>query len=275
MGYAEFGRPGGQPLLLCHGFPSSRLVGGLVDAEARALGVRVIAPDRPGHGLSDFKRRRRVAQWAPDVAALADALGLDRFAVLGVSTGGAYAAACAALLPQRVRVAGIVSGWAPPNAPRAKPGARLPFVPALGRNVRLLRRFSLARVAKRLGKDGFSFLDKATRDAPAADRAIIGNDAFRRVVVDDMREAFRHGARGPAHDARVVTRGWGFKLEDIRVPVWLWHGQEDRHVPPALARFLSERIPGSRATFYRAEGHLSTLVGHVSEILGALREGSG
>jgi pimeloyl-ACP methyl ester carboxylesterase len=270
MGYAEFGQAGGRPLVFCHGFPSSRLAGALVDADARALGVRVVVPDRPGHGLSDFKRRRRVAHWVADIASLADALGLDRFAMLGVSTGGPYAAACAALLPQRVSAAGIVSGWALPNAPRTKPGARLPFVPALGRHVRLLRRFSLSRAAKGLAKDGFKFLDKGTRDAPPADRAVVADEALRRLLVDDMREAFRQGARGPARDARVVNRRWGFKLEEIRVPVWLWHGQEDRNVPPALARVLSERIPGSRTTFYRADGHMSTLVNHVGEMLEAL-----
>jgi pimeloyl-ACP methyl ester carboxylesterase len=273
MGYAEFGQAGGQPLVFCHGFPSSRLGGVLVDGEARALGIRVIAPDRPGHGLSDFKRFRRVAHWVADVTSLTDALGLDRFAVLGVSAGGPYAAACAALLPQRVTAAGIASGWAPPNAPKSKPGARLPFVPALGRHVRLLRRFSLARMAKRLAKDGSRLIDKATAAAPPADRAVLADAALRGALLEDMREALRQGARGPARDARVVNRRWGFKLEEIRVPVWLWHGQEDSNVPPTLARFLSERIPGSRTTFYRADGHISTFVGHVGEILGALRGG--
>jgi pimeloyl-ACP methyl ester carboxylesterase len=272
MAYAEFGQADGQPLVFCHGFPSSRLAGALLDAEARGLGVRVIVPDRPGHGLSDFKRWRRVAHWATDVASLADALGLDRFAVLGVSTGGPYAAACAALLPRRVSAAGIASGWPPANAPKAKPGARLPFVPALGRHVRLLRRFSLSRVAKRLAKNGFKVLDKAARGAPPADQGLVANEALRRVLVDDMCEAFRQGARGPARDVRVVNRRWGFKLEEIRVAVWLWHGQEDRNVPPALGRFVAERIPGSRAMFYRAEGHMSTLVNHAGEMLTALRQ---
>jgi pimeloyl-ACP methyl ester carboxylesterase len=270
MGFAEFGQAGGRPLLFCHGFPSSRLGGVLVDAEARALGVRVIAPDRPGHGLSDFKRRRRVAQWAADAASLADALGLDRFAVLGLSAGGPYAAACAALLPARVTAAGVASGWAPPRAPKTKPAARLPFVSALARNVRLLRRYTLARAAKRVTHDGVKFLDRATRDAPAADRALFMDTALRPLLIDDMREAFRQGARGPSRDARVVSRRWGFDLEDIRVPFWLWHGHEDRNVPPAKARFVAERIPGSRATFYRADGHISTLVNHVGEILRAL-----
>jgi pimeloyl-ACP methyl ester carboxylesterase len=270
IGYAEFGAADGRPLLFCHGFASSRLAGALLDAEAAALGFRVIAPDRPGHGLSDFKRHRRVARWTADIASLADILGIDRFAVLGFSTGGPHAVACAALLRDRVTVAGIASSWAPPQAPTTKPAPRLPFVPALGRHLRLLRRFSLSRVAKRVAKDGAAFLEKATAGAPAADRGIIADAALRRVLAEDLREAFRQGARGPARDARVVNRRWGFRLEDIRVPVWLWHGQEDRHVPPALARYVSERIPGSRTTLYRADGHLSTFAGHVEEILRAL-----
>jgi pimeloyl-ACP methyl ester carboxylesterase len=268
MGYAEFGEDGGSPLVFCHGFPSSRLAGALLDADARALGIRVIAPDRPGHGLSDFKRMRRVATWAADLASLADTLGLDRFAVLGVSAGGPYAAACAALLPQRVTTVGIASCWAPPNAPTAKARAQLPFLPALGRHVRLLRRFSLSRMAKRLSKDGSSLIDKVS--AVPADRTALADTAVRRVLIEDMREALRQGARGPARELRVLNRRWGFKLEEIRVPVWLWYGQEDRNVPPELARFVSERVPGSRTTFYRADGHFSTFVGHIGEILRAL-----
>lgn len=271
MGYAEFGDAAGKPIVFCHGFASSRLAGALLDAEARALGMRVIAPDRPGYGLSDFKRHRRVGKWTADVASLVDMLGIDRFAALGFSAGGPYAAACAALLRDRVTVGGVASGWAPRQAPSTNPAPRLPFVPALGRHVRLLRRFALSRVAKRVAQDGATYLDKATANAAAADRGIVADSALRRVLADDLREAFRQGARGPARDARLLNRRWGFRLEDIRVPFWLWHGQEDRNVPPALARYVSERIPGSRTTLYRADGHLSTFAGHVGEILGALR----
>jgi len=270
MGYAEFGHGDGRPLIFCHGFPSSRLAGALLDRDARALGLRVISPDRPGHGLSDFKRRRRVGHWAADVASLADALGLERFAVLGVSAGGPYAAACAALLAERVTSAGIASGWAPPKAPRTRPHPRLPFVSALGRNVRLLRRYALSRAARRLSKHGPKFLDRATRSWPAVDRAVFVDSTLAPVLVEDMREAFRQGARGPAADARAAVRRWGFSLEQIRVPVWLWHGQEDGHVPPAMGRYVAERIPGSRAMFYRAEGHISTFVNHTGEMLRAL-----
>jgi pimeloyl-ACP methyl ester carboxylesterase len=242
-----------------------------LDSDAATLGLRVIVPDRPGHGLSDFKRHRRVARWTADIASLVDSLGIGRFAVLGFSAGGPYAAACAAVLRDRVSVAGIVSGWAPPKSPRTKAKPRLPIVPSLGRHVRLLRRFSLSRVAKRVSKDGSGLLEKVTAKAAPADRTIVAQPAVRRILADDLREAFRQGARGASRDARVVQRRWGFQLEDIRVPTWLWHGQDDRNVPAVLARFVSEQIPGSRTTLYRADGHLSTLVGHTGEILAALR----
>jgi pimeloyl-ACP methyl ester carboxylesterase len=270
MAFAEYGVAAGRPLVFCHGFASSRLAGELLEAEAANRGLRVIVPDRPGHGLSDFKRHRRVGKWTADLASLADALELGRFGVLGFSAGGPYAIAAGALLHDRVSVVGVASGWAPRQAPRARPSPRLPFVPALGRHVRLLRRFSLSRVAKRVAKDGTGLLEKATAKGAPADRAIVGDPALRRVLADDLREAFRQGARGPSRDARVVNRRWGFRLEDVRVPTWLWHGQDDRHVPSQLARYVAERIPGTRTTLYRADGHFSTLVGHVGEILEAL-----
>lgn len=270
MAFAEYGATEGRPLVFCHGFASSRLAGALLDTEAKSRGLRVIVADRPGYGLSDFKRHRRVAKWTADLTSLADALEVSRFAVLGFSAGGPYAVACGALLRDRVTAVGVASGWAPPQAPRTGPSSRLPFMPPLARHVRLLRRFSLSRVAKRVGKDGSGLLEKATVKWASADRATVGDPSVRRVLVDDLREAFRQGARGPARDARMVNRRWGFRLEDVQVPTWLWHGQDDRHVSPQLARYVSERIPGTRTTLYRADGHLSTLVGHVGEILQAM-----
>jgi pimeloyl-ACP methyl ester carboxylesterase len=274
MSYAEFGQRDGHPLVFCHGFPSSRLAAAVLDGEARAVGVRVIAPDRPGHGLSDYKRRRRIAQWPGDLASLADAIGLKRFAVLGVSAGGPYAAACAALLPERVTALGIASGSTPRGAPVTGMTGGIRFVSGIGRHVPTLRRFFLKRTAKKVAKDPAKFLDKATAKLPPADRAVFEDPELRRIFADDLREAFRQGGRGPAADARAADRRWGFRLEQIRVPVWLWHGQEDRNVPPAMGRYLAERIPGSRAMFYRAEGHISTFVNHAGEMLRALA-GSG
>ena len=101
LAYAEFGTPDGRPVLYFHGAPSSRLEPLLVGDDAwRANGLRVIAPDRPGVGLSDFLPKRGFSQWPNDVVALADALGLERFGVIGMSGGGGYVAACAAKIPR-------------------------------------------------------------------------------------------------------------------------------------------------------------------------------
>ena len=121
LGYAEYGDPAGKPVLHFHGTPDSRLEGTLPSvAEAAArLGVRLILPDRPGIGLSDFKPGRAILDWPADVLALADALNLPRFALMGLSGGGPYAAACAYKIPQRLTRVGIISGVAPPDMPGA------------------------------------------------------------------------------------------------------------------------------------------------------------
>lgn len=108
LGYAEFGDRDGSPVVDCHGFPGSRLEARLTDAAALGLGLRIVAPDRPGYGRSDYQPHRCLADWPRDVVALADALGSSRFAVLGVSGEGPYALACAGRLQARVSRVGII-----------------------------------------------------------------------------------------------------------------------------------------------------------------------
>src|SRR4051794_36511529 len=118
MAYAEWGDPEGWPVLGCHGSPSSRLERHVEDAEDyRRWGVRLIVPDRPGFGLSDPQPGRRVLDWPDDVRELVDDLGIERFAVLSLSGGAAYALACASVLGQRVRAVGVLGGAPPPDVP--------------------------------------------------------------------------------------------------------------------------------------------------------------
>jgi pimeloyl-ACP methyl ester carboxylesterase len=124
LGYAEYGDPQGKPVLHFHGTPSSRFECSrpAVDEIATRLGARIILPERPGFGLSDFEPNRTTLDWPDEVTELADGLNLDRFAVLGVSGGGPYAAACAYKIPQWLSAAGIVSGLGPLDAPGATEG---------------------------------------------------------------------------------------------------------------------------------------------------------
>src|SRR5208282_1859736 len=117
LGYSEYGAQRGLPVLGFHGTPGSRFMFRLVHEPARRLGLRIIAPDRPGFGLSDYQENRTLSDWANDVSALADKLGLARFGVAGISGGGPYVAACAALLPERVTAAALISPVGPLHSP--------------------------------------------------------------------------------------------------------------------------------------------------------------
>ncbi len=122
LGYAEFGAPRGRPVFFFHGFPGSRLEAELAATAAARWNLRIIAADRPGIGLSDRRPGRTLANWADDVRTLADSLGLERFAVLGISGGGPYAIACAARLADRLTAAGTIGGLAPLDRPGATAG---------------------------------------------------------------------------------------------------------------------------------------------------------
>jgi pimeloyl-ACP methyl ester carboxylesterase len=270
LGYAEWGDPGGGPVLFFHGWPGSRVEGRLGDEAARTGGVRLIALDRPGMGLSDFQPGRTFVDWPADVVQLAATLGLDRFAVLGISGGGPYAAACAWKLSDRLTGAGIVSGLAPLDVPGAIAGMsrrnRSTF--QLVGNLALLRRTLMAGMAVSVARRPDRILERGV--AAAVDKEYLGRPDVRRILAQSLSEAFRSGSRGPAWEMGLYARPWRFPLEDIRTPVHLWHGEQDANAPITMGRYLATTIPQSRATFYSGEGHLH-FVDRLPEILAAVR----
>jgi len=113
LAYARYGLAGGRPLFYLHGLPGSRYECQLIDTPARNAGIAVIAPDRPGYGLTEPRQDRSLCAWTDDVASLADQLGIDRFSVVGVSGGGPCALACAHQMPERVTALGLVASLGP------------------------------------------------------------------------------------------------------------------------------------------------------------------
>ena len=270
LGYAQYGDPSGQPVLFFHGFPGSRLFGKVADGPGTRIGVRLIALDRPGWGLSDFKPGRTVLDWADDVSEAADRLGIDRFAVLGLSGGGPYALVCAYRMPERVTAAGIVSGIGPVGA-KLLGGPKDPFP---GRLVSTLHRtwppatWSLWLWAARVARwNPEWFLSRFSWLLPKADRDVVARPDFRRMAVDSFHEAFRQGVLGATYEMALNWRPWGFSLGDISVPVYVWQGEQDRTVPPSTARYVAAVIPNCQAVFLPGEGHASVIVDHMEEIL--------
>ena len=241
LGYAEYGAPEGKPIFYFHGFPSSRLDWPLFDTDAIAarLNARIIAVDRPGYGLSDFKRGRKILDWPDDVIELAEALQVDRFAVLGISGGGPYATACAYKIPQRLTATAIVCGMGPAGAPGAKDGTAM----LLSGKSALMRKLLLMLMAMGFRRNPDRFLSQMKDTVAEPDKLLLAQPEVVQTFIYSMREAFRSGTRGASWDAVLYKRPWGFRLQDISMQIHLWHGELDTQVPVSVGRYVADAIP--------------------------------
>jgi len=266
LGYAEYGAPEGKPVFYFHGFPSSRLEWALYDTSnsAAELNARIIAVDRPGMGLSDFKHGREILDWPDDVIELADALQMDRFAVLGISGGGPYACACAFKIPERMTATVIACGLGPSEAPGVKEGIGWGLVGLFPE----ARRQQLMELAG--GTDVMVSRMKQAYPEGHPDRAILDQPELMKAFMPSSRETFRSGIDGADQDAALYTLPWGFQLQDITAEVHLWHGEQDYNIPVSVGRYVADAIPNCRATFFPDDGHISIIHNHMEEILSVL-----
>jgi pimeloyl-ACP methyl ester carboxylesterase len=274
LGYIEYGDIRGAPIVFCHGSPGAH-VESMSDAlgpAAAELGVRIIVPDRPGMGGSDPQRGRRILDWPEDVLELANALSLDRFAVLGSSGGTPFALACGARLPDRIRAVGLIGGVGPLSVPELLASlsrqSRLPF--QLAAKSPLLARLFYRVLLRSLANDPDKVIARMIAALPTSERALFDRWQFRDGFVRALREAFRQGTRHPVADMRLVVRPWGFDLSDVRVPVLVWHGTQDASVAELHADYLATNLPNCRLSFYPGESHMSVLVHRHRDIFTAL-----
>jgi len=271
LGFAEFGRPDGQPCLYFHGHPGSRLEAEVAHEPAASAGVRVIALDRPGYGLSDFEPARTILGWSRDVEAVADLFGLGRFVVVGASGGGPYALACGYGLEGRVTRVGLISSIAPYQATGVTKGMRwqnrVGF--QLGGRFPPLAQLIMRSMAGQLHRDPERTVDAIVAAMSPADAEIARRPAIRDLLRTDLTEAFRQGSRGAARDVVLLGAPWGFGLDEIAPPVFLWQGRLDVLAPPAMGRHLATVIPDCTPTFYPDEGHLLAFE-HMPEIIRTL-----
>lgn len=277
LGYAEYGAPQGKPLFYFHGWPSSRIefAGVNGDKIASELNVRVIAVDRPGFGLSDYKPHYRFTDWPQDVARLADHLGFDRFPIMGYSASSPYTLACAHALADRLTAVGVVSGVAQPfNAPGATDG------------MPTLMLWTTARIHPRLTWFLFNMMKNTIANAPrdqlpkSAEQAMMSeadfafireNPSVNGANLDGGTEALRQGGLGPAEAGALYWKPWGFSLEDIQLKVHMWHGEDDINAPfAAHGKVLAQKLPNVEAKFYPGEGHISLIHKYLKKIIETL-----
>ena len=270
VGYAEYGDLAGKPLIHLHGWPSSRFEPNNPDLVeiAERLHIRLIVPDRPGIGLSDWKTYT-IASYPDILAEFADKLGLDRFPLTGYSSGGKFAAACAWKIPQRLTSATIVSGTAPFDLPGVKDTFSKQDKQLYGTADKMpwLLRLMLWKIARDARKNPASIFS-LFNDFCESDKAVLAQPNVKRSFEQFIVEAFRQGTRGTAHDLIIEARPWGFSLQEIKTPVNVWHGEEDI-VPLQQGRMLAESIPNAHSRFFPNEGHL-LILSHFEELLSAV-----
>jgi pimeloyl-ACP methyl ester carboxylesterase len=268
LAYTERGDPDGVPIIHHHGMPGSRL-----DHEAdpefyRSIGVRVITPDRPGYGLSDAQPHRTLLDWPADVIELAERLGLARFGITALSGGGIYALACAHEIPERLIDVVVTGCPAPMQQSGALDGMRFMTRAGvwLGGKAPWLLEAGAMMLAGLVRRYPRFFVDRSNRDKPTADMRWMSMPSVSLDAVDTLREALRPGAWGYVQDVRVLARPWGFALENIRVPVQLWHGDLDTVIPSRHGEFLASAIPRASLRVCPGEGHM-LMWNHLAEIL--------
>ena len=242
----------------------------LTDDAARQLCIRIVSPDRPGISGSSLQRNRKLLEWSPIAERLVDHLGVTKFRMLAISGGAPYAYVTARAMPTRVRAIAIVSG-APPIADLADHRGLL----RLYRWMLKFRRTSpeLLRILFHIGQP-FAARRIPIQLRPLVlkflhpyDAAVLRDNAAFEACFESARRAWRGSVEGVMSDAQVYADPWGFRLEDIDVPVRLWHGKQDRAFSFLLAEEVAKRLPNCKALYVDRAGHYSLPIRYVREIL--------
>jgi len=255
LAYTDCGAPAGALVVYFHGAPTSRLDLAGLEESFSALGVRAVSPDRPGYGRSSPQAGRGFNDWGRDVAALADHLRVERFAVMGLSSGGPYAVACAALLPERIISAGVIAGVTDMGWPGAWEG----YAQLEATLMRIGDEAAAVRwCEEHYGPDGSKFFEGVGELAPA-DVALLEDETVATGFFTTVSEAFHQGVGGFAQDITVQGRPWPFDPSLITAPTRVLHGQADTIVPIAHGRHTADVIPSASLTAFPNHGHLSII----------------
>jgi len=263
LGYAEYGDPDGDAVLWFHGTPGARKqIPPDIDMQARARGFRVLTIERPGTGFSTPYTYGSVLDWADDVEAFTDGLGIDRFATVGLSGGGPFVLAACYALRDRVTAGAVLGGIGPTRGKEAAPGYTrlLPLVEPMLAFLRIPLGEVLTHLIRPIRASASQGFDLYTHVAPASDRAVMRQPEMKAMFIYDLVTAAEGGVRAPMSDLVVFGREWGFSLRDIDVPVRFWHGDADGIVPLSHGEFQAAMVPGADLVLCPGGGHFAGFI---------------
>jgi len=270
LGYAEFGNPSGPLVLYFHGTPGSRVDAMLIEGEAIAAGVRLMAVERPGIGLSDYQSGRRILAWPADVEGFVEALGYagTSFGIVALSGGAPYALACVKCIPHRLTHAAIVSGHTPPGAAGVTPGNQDRLIAFISRRPRLSTvGFNVA--IRTLHRNPDKMARRVMQSWSESDRQLVRcNPEYYRGLIRTLNEATRCGSTGILREVQLLGSPWGFRLCDLPpASVSIWHGGCDPIAPVSMGHYFHRQIAGSELIIDPAAGHITMPKWHAAEIL--------
>jgi len=283
FGLARYGAENGLAVLALHGAPASRIMFDVTDAAAKKLTLQIYCPERPGYGVTPKDEAPTLETRVADLEAIADRLGLQRFAVLGVSGGGPYAVALAARLGRRVNGLALVSPMGPiaqfmaakragtigseyGSVPR---GHRLFFLELPKRKRLLVLQAGIGARAFKAAPNSFAkiFAQLLSR----SDTKVLSQPHVEKSLVAMTLEALRHGVGGGMADLTIFSRPWPVHFERITAPAILFQGTADRIVPVPVSVWLADLIPNCRFELREGAGHF-WVYDHVGEVLKSLAE---
>ena len=273
LGYIEAGDPEGKALFHFHGLNSSRLEVNIIQNEMLKSGIRIIGVDRPGMGLSTFQENRKVLDFVDDIVALADHLAIEKFSVMGTSSGCKYVLACAYKISHRLLSCHIISGASPMefiNDDMDKTTRTLILLlqkaPWL---IEPVYWFSFGRYSQEPSKEE-KFVSSILFTLGEVDKSLLENDTIKQMLVSAFRESYIQGSRGVAYDARfdLLASSWGFDFKDIEfTPIHFWHGALDKGMPLSMAKIMVDKISGTTLRVFDDEGHLSIAFNKIDVIV--------
>lgn len=268
----------GVPILTLHGSPGSRLGPHVGRTALAELGVRLVAPDRPGYGLSDPNEGRTIADTAADMGEVMDQLGVERFEVIGRSGGAPYVLGSVALHAARISGAVAFASLAPKEAPidwtggmtadnKRKHKAAVQSYEEIIADVR--------RHADEMKEDPAHMIDTLWPDLKSSDKAALlaelPEERIRRDIISAQHEGFLQDGIGWAEDTRALHAEWGVDLQDATSHIILWHGENDPFASPEHSKWLAEYLPSASLTLDPSGSHMTSYL-HNYRALELLRD---
>ena len=273
---ATVGDPSHPPVFFHHGTPGSASLVRTIEEIATKGDLFLVTMSRAGYGTSSRQEGRNVAAAVPDTRTVLDALGLDRYAVVGWSGGGPHALACAALDAPRCIAAWSLAGVAPFTAD---------FDWTDGMGPENIEEMELAVKGGPEYEAHMELIGTALGDATAdnlidlfggllsdPDKEALAPWAARELFADSFRRGFVHGWRGSYDDDRAMMSDWDFDPGAITIPVSVWFGDQDLMVPPTHAQWLLRTVTSSSGHHYPGEGHFSVIMNHFDELAADIKK---